>query len=151
MPVKTYKEKTEEIKVSSVDKTEDSPDKGTSKKSSKIKLYLPQIVSKGEYTCTIIYEGKKEEVKVKDGIIEVTTKKELEKLTACGFKKLEHKHKDFGIYFCDDYMNTCFNLMMDDETTIKVDHGKAEPLSEYHVEQLLKNHFKLYKYEKDKK
>lgn len=144
MSVKTYKD-AEEKKASSANNKKEKAKEA--KKT--VKLYLPQITHNGLYNCIIEYNGKQEKIKITDGIIEVDNKKDLEKYLSLGFKKVVEKIEDFGIYFCDEYINNSFNLELDDNSKIKVDNGKAEPFSQYQVDQLIKRHFKLYKYNKN--
>jgi len=143
MAVKTHKE-AEEHKNASAPLTSDKKQE-VKKEPGKIKLYLPQITHKGDYHCVFTYNGKEEKVTLKDGILEVSSKEDLKKFATLGFRKLADKKSDFGVYYCDEYSNKSFNLVLDDYTTILVDNGKAFPSTKYQVDQLIKRYFKLYK------
>jgi len=145
MPVKTTKEREEELKDSSpkIKLKESEKDEGEKK----IKMYLPQITVKGKYTLILNYKGKKEEIQSKNGIVEVS-KNEIDKYKSCGFKRGESKPKNFYWYYCSEYSNKSFNLILDDGTKISIDKGLAYPKNKYQESQLIKNHFKIYKLKK---
>ena len=117
-------------------------------KNNKIKLCLPQLAGKkGVFNCKISWNGEYEEITVEDGLIEVE-KNDLEKFTLNGFKEFSPGWDMINRqYYCPEYLGKTFELTLDDETKIHIEKGVAKPVNQYHVAQLKKRHFALYKIE----
>lgn len=149
MPVKTKKEREEEFTSSSpkIKIKEDTKEDKKEDKKDKVKMYLPQITNKGDYNLIIKYKGKKEKIRSKNGVIAVA-KEEVEKYESCGFKPIEQRVNKFHTYYCEEYADNSFDLPLDDGTKLKVEKGIAIPKNKYEENQLLKNHFKIYKLKK---